>query len=60
MVTRDELYAQLALEIPDLPRKRWLRQPKSLGGAHESALFGDCQEVPEVTQIHRKAPSRKA
>jgi len=59
-VAHDQPFVQLTFEILDLTRQSWLRQSKTLGGAHEPALVGDCEEVPEVAQVHKDAPNRNA
>src|SRR5678810_4216 len=44
--------ADLALEVADLPRERWLRDVESGGSSTEVKLFGDGDEIPEVAEFH--------
>ncbi len=47
--------AQLALQIPNLPTQRRLRDVQTMGSPGDVLFLRDRNEVPEVTQFH--APS---
>ena len=50
----EEHEPELALEIPDRPRKRRLRHVQALGGAAEVQLLGNRDEVPQLSQLDWK------
>lgn len=48
----EQLHAELGLQPADRLRQRRLGHGEPFGGAPEVQLLGDCDEVPQVTQIH--------
>lgn len=49
---REELCAELVLEVADRARERGLRDVKSPGRAMHVAFFGDDDEVLELSETH--------
>lgn len=47
-----EAVAHLVLQLPYLSAERGLRHPEPSGGPAESAILGDRNEVPEVSEFH--------
>jgi hypothetical protein len=45
-------------KIPDLPRQRWLREPDLSSRFGKAQIFGDGDEVTEVTKFHPGASQR--
>jgi hypothetical protein len=48
----------LAFEILNLPRPRWLRHSQTQRGAAEMFLFANRHEVSKMTQLHSNTLSR--
>jgi hypothetical protein len=48
----EQLHAEFLLEIPQLPRKRRLGEPKLLSGFSKAQQFRDGDEITEVTEFH--------
>ncbi len=44
----EQLDADFPLEVADLLRERWLRDPETIGRPEEAAFFGDRDEVSQV------------
>ena len=44
---------QLALQLADLLRQRWLGNTQALGGAADMAFLIERDEVAELTKIHK-------
>jgi len=57
--TREELDADLALQLTDLLTERRLSGFEPLRGPAEIQLLGDGDEVPEMAQFDRRLPSNK-
>jgi hypothetical protein len=52
--TMEERHAKFVLKVADLPAQRWLCQAQPPGRAREIFFFRDRNEVPEVTQFHKR------
>src|SRR5262245_13956745 len=51
----EEWQAERLLQRLDLERDAWLAEVKRLGGARDTAAFGDGAEDLELVQIHKRA-----
>jgi hypothetical protein len=51
-VADQELSPEFAFEIADLLRERRTGKVKSLRGSTEMQLFGDCNEVRQLPELH--------
>ena len=52
----EQLHGELALELGDRLRERWLREVQLRRGAGDLSLFSDDNEVAQLTQPKRHLP----
>ena len=51
----EQLHTYLLLQLPNLPGERWLRYVQTQRRAPKAALFGDCNKISQVSQLHDSA-----
>ena len=59
MVSTQQLYAELPLQLGDRPRKRWLHEVQLLSGGCHLPFFGDRDEVAQLAQSRHRTRSRR-